>query len=81
MPSSLSTILYVDDVPVGYEVTREGGMVLFTPTRFTEKTCCPPTFSVVREEEGYHFSDAVTDDIRTQAEQALEQLQTGKLLE
>jgi len=81
MPVALSTILYIDDVPVGYEITRKGNYILFSPTRFSEKTCCPPQFSALRQASGYHFAEAITDDVKAQAVQALTQLEAGKLLE
>lgn len=81
MPEALSTVLYIEDVPVGYEVSRRGEYILFTPTRFTEKTCCPPQFSVSKQGDGYHFSEAVDEDIKGQAVQAIQRMQTGKLLE
>ncbi|HYH14156.1 MAG TPA: hypothetical protein VD794_02985 [Flavisolibacter sp.] len=81
MPVALSTVLYVEDVPVGYEVSRQGDFILFTPTRFTEKSCCPPQFSVMKQGNEYRFSEAITEDMKGQAVQALNQLQAGKLLE
>ncbi len=81
MPVALSTVLYVEDVPVGYEISRRGEFILFTPTRFTEKSCCPPQFSVSRQGNEYHFSETITEDMRKQAVQALNQMQAGKLLE
>jgi len=81
MPATLSTILFIDDIPVGYEVSRQGESVLFTPTRFSEKACCPPKFLAHKQAGGYVFPDTLTDDVRTQAAQTLHQWQAGKLLE
>ena len=80
MAGSLSTILFIEDNPVGYAVSRRGEAILFTPNRFAEKTCYPPQFSAIRQAEGYVFAEAITEDMKAQALQALNQLEAGKLL-
>ena len=76
----LSTILYIDEEPVGYAISRRGEAILFTPARYTQQSCCPPQFSASKQEDGYHIIESVSEEIQEQALGALLQLETGKLL-
>ena len=77
----LSTILYIDEKPVGYEISRRGEAVLFTPARFTQQGCCPPQFSAAKQGEDYQIIEAIPGDVQKQALVALHQLEVGRLLE
>lgn len=76
----LSTILYIDAEPVGYEVSRRGEAILFTPARFTKQGCCPPQFSASKQGHDYHIIEAIPEEVQEQALDTLHQLEAGKLL-
>lgn len=80
MANTLSTVLFIEDVPVGYMITEENDHVQFTPSAFSNKGCCPPNFEVTIEQDAYYFQPSVTEELKTQAISTLEQLQAGKLL-
>ena len=80
MTNTISIVLFIDDVPVGYNVTHENGRVQFTPTEFSNKACCPPHFLVKVEQGSYLFETALDEDVKAQVVAAMEQMQAGKLL-
>ena len=80
MANTLSTVLFIEDVPVGYRITEENDHVQFTPSQFSSKACCPPDFEVTIEQDTYHFQPSIAEDVKAQAISTLEQLHAGKLL-
>ena len=80
MTNTLSTVLFIDDNPVGYELSRKQNEVRFTPTRFTAKACCPPQFIVTANNGAFNFDSAIGEELKEQAIHTLEELQVGNLL-
>lgn len=80
MTNTLSTVLFINDNPVGYELSRQQNKVHFTPTQFTAKACCPPRFTVTNNEGAFNFDNTITEELKDQAIHTLEVLQVGNLL-
>lgn len=78
----LSTILYIEGTPVGYEVHRNNENIIFKPTQYTAKDCCPPLFQVIFNDKNELIFDPISIEqyIKDQAVQDVEGLKAGNFL-
>ena len=77
----LSTILFIDDVPVGYEVEKQENRLLFRPTQYSAKECCPPHFSLSCVEGNWQVDGHLDPALQTQVYQDLQRFKAGNLLD
>jgi hypothetical protein len=77
----LSTVLFIDDTPVGYEVQQKGTKLLFTPTQFSSRSYGSPLLSLTRVDGLWLIDGEVERSLRVQVFQSLERLKAGGLLE
>jgi hypothetical protein len=79
---TLSTILYIEGEPVGYQIQKEEGRLCFDPSQHSAKECCPPRFKVVPDGTSWLFEPAtLTSELQNQVIQELQTLEAGKLLD
>ncbi len=78
---ALSTILFIDDVPVGYQIHKEGNELCFEPSQYSAKECCPPKFSILPDGESWLFEpNTLEADLQNQVIQEIMTIDAGKLL-
>lgn len=76
----LSTVLFIDEAPVGYEVEQSGSKLLFIPSRFSSHSFGSPRFSLTRVEGCWRIDGEVDRTLQTEVLKSLEQLAAGGLL-
>lgn len=76
-----STVLFIDDTPVGYEVSKKGRKLLFTPTRFSSRSFHSPGLSLTQVDGLWLIDGQVEHGIREQVFQNLERFKAAGLLE
>lgn len=76
-----STVLFIDDAPVGYAVSKKGQKLLFTPTRFSTRSYHPPGLSLSQVDGLWLIDGPVDRSIREQVFQSLERFRAAGLLE
>ncbi len=76
----VSAILYIDNIPVGYEVHKKDATFYFQPT-YSAKECSPPHFSVKKEADSWSFEPTtIEQSLKDQVVQEMEGMKTGKFL-
>jgi hypothetical protein len=79
--NSISAVLFVDEVPVGYEIHKTLEGLLFEPTQYSAKECCPPRFSVMPDGESWLFEPAnLAPHLQAQVVQEIRTIEAGNLL-
>ena len=76
----LSTILFFDQVPVGYSLEQKGNHLHFIPSIHSQKECCPPTFSLTQSSNQWRFDSNIDAEIQKQVMNTLEEFKMGKLI-
>ena len=76
----LSTVLFIDEAPVGYEVEQSGSKLLFIPSRFSSHCFGSPRLSLTRVDGRWLIDGKVERNLQAEVRKSLEQLTAGGLL-
>ncbi len=76
----ISTILFIDQVPVGYSLEQKGEQLHFIPSVHSQKDCCPPTFSLTQASNQWSFDTVVEIELQKQVMNILDEFEMGKLI-
>lgn len=76
----LSTILFIDDAPVGYRIHQEGEQLLITPTLHSLHLKHTPLLSLTKVDGLWLLNERVDPSLRVQVLQSLERFRAGGLL-
>jgi len=62
----LSTVLFINEKPVGYSVTIGDQSALFKPTEYSNSEVQAPSFEVLYENDDWNFDPFFDWELRTQ---------------
>ena len=71
-----STPLYIDGLPVDYNVYKEGLNYQFEPVFNPHQDLLAPAFEVKYEDQIHFFDSALQEDIKAQAEEIIKEYLT-----
>ena len=77
----LSTVLFIDDTPVGYQVNKKEDKLLFIPTQFSAKTFNKPQLSLSCVDGMWLMDSDVEGSLKIQVFQDVERFKAAGLLE
>lgn len=77
----LSTVLFIDEAPVGYKVHKQGSKLFFTPTQFSSRSGVSPRFALSLVDGLWLLDGNVDRPLQVQVFQSLERFRAGGLLE
>lgn len=77
----LSTILFIEDAPVGYQVKKSGSNLLFTPSPFSLGVNESPQFTLSKVDGLWLLEGEVERGVRQQVYKDVERFRAAGLLE
>lgn len=76
-----STVLFIQEAPVGYQVKKSGSTLLFTPSPFSLRANDSPQFSLSQVDGLWHIEGMVDMGVRQQVYEEVERFRAAGLLE
>jgi hypothetical protein len=73
-----STPLFINGLPVDYNVYKQGSKYLFEPAFNPHKDLLTPSFGVKYDGQLHIFDPDLQEDIKAQAEEIIKEYLTGK---
>jgi hypothetical protein len=73
-----STPLFINGLPVDYNVYKQGTKYLFEPAFNSHKDLVAPEFGLKYDHQLHIFDPDVQEDIKAQAEEIIKEYLTGK---